>query len=143
MKFLKLGIAALAAISLAACAVPGATTDLSGAAASTLSVARSGVDAAANAFDGALYGLDFAMDAKLLVPGSAQAKQIAAVGRQVQHYLNVADGALKAGNSAEAKAALDQANALVTQFKALLPAKRTTGMIAPVDRAAVLERAAA
>jgi hypothetical protein len=143
MRMLVMLVACCVAVT--GCATTGAT-DLNSAAGSALSVARSGVDALANSFDAALYGLDFAMDAKLLTPGSTQAKQIAAVGRQVQHYLNVADSALKAGNSAEAKAAIDQANTLISQFKALLPAKRTglvVPLLTPQERLAKLRQLAA
>jgi hypothetical protein len=134
-----------ACLALCAC-TPAGTTSVHSAADSALSVAQSSIDAAANSFDAALYGLDFAMDAKLIVPGSAPAKQIASIGRQVQAALNKADTLLKAGNSAGAKAALDEADALVSQFKSLLPHK-TTGLAAPPlmpgERSAVLARAAA
>lgn len=110
-------------------------------------VSQTAIKAAANAFDAALYGLDFAMDAHLIVPGSAQAKQIAAVGRKVQAALNAADAALSAGNSANAAEALQHANDAIAEFKQLLPAARSTSMWAPPltphARSAVLERATA
>lgn len=135
------------ALSLSACTTTGTGTPVSDAAGTALSFARSGIDATAHAFDAALYGLDVAMDFHVLTPGSDQAKRIAAIGRQVQSALNKADAAVTAGNSAGAKAALDEADGLISQFKSLLPAHGTTGMLAPRFaphvRAEILARAAA
>jgi len=131
---------------LCACTTAG-TTSISDGVSSALAVARTGIDATAHAFDAALYGLDVAMDFKLLTPGSDQAKQIAVLGRKVQAALNRADAAVKAGNSPGAKAALEEADSLISQFRSMLPARSTTGMatpaLAPHSRAAILARAAA
>jgi hypothetical protein len=89
-------------------------------------VSQTAISAAANAFDAALYGLDFAMDSGKIVPGSDQAKQLAAIGRKVQAALNAANAAVKAGNSATAAEALANANTAISEFKALLPGRATS-----------------
>ena len=108
------------------------------------SIARTSIDTAASAFDAALYGLDFAMDAKLIVPGSEQAKQIAAIGRKVQAALNAASTALAAGNATSAEQAIQEAQSALAQFKGLLPVRATSlggAPPGPLDRVGVLERA--
>lgn len=141
----------VASFALAAAGLSGCVTDTLGAPpqlpAQVNTTSRTAIDFALNSFDAALSGLDFAMDAHILTPGSAKAKQIAAVGRKVMGFLNAASAARDAGNSASYEAAFANANSALQQFRSLLGKPGTTGLVEPsrsrADRAAVLARAAA
>lgn len=107
------------------------------------SISRTGIDFALNSFDAVLYGLDFAMDAKRIIPGSPTAKKLAAVGRKVMGSLEVADSALKLGNSATYEEAFRNAKALLDEFKTLLPAPASLSDHPPLtnaERFAILDR---
>lgn len=84
-------------------------------------ISRSAIDFALNSFDAALYGLDFAMDAHVLVPGSDKAKSIAKVGRTVVGFLGVADAAQKLGSSATYEQAFSNATSALAEFRGLMP----------------------
>lgn len=106
-------------------------------------MSRGAIDFAANSFDAALYGLDFAMDAHKLIPGSPKAKSLAALGRKVQGFINGAEAARLTGNSASYEEAFRHANEALTQFRALL-GSTAVGMagppMKPADRIAILDR---
>lgn len=111
--------------------------------AQVVTTSRAGIDFALNSFDAVLYGLDFAMDAKRLVPGSPTAKQLAVLGRKIMGSLEVADSALKLGNSATYEEAFGNARSLLEQFKALLPAPASFATRPPLtnaQRLAILDR---
>jgi hypothetical protein len=122
---IKTCLALIGALMLGACApllgmmagMPAAQPPQAPAQVTTAS--RTGIDFALNSFDAVLYGLDFAMDAKKIVPGSDRAKQLAAIGRKVMGSLEVADSALKLGNSATYEDAFATAKSLLEQFKSL------------------------
>jgi hypothetical protein len=82
-------------------------------------ISRNALDFALNSFDAALYGLDWAMDAKKIVPGSDNAKRIAAAGRKVMGFLGVADAAAKLGNSATYEDAFANARNALSEFRSL------------------------
>lgn len=106
-------------------------------------ISRAALDFAFNSFDAGLYAFDLAMDLKHPAPGSEQAKAIAAVGRTVLKWLNAAETARRLGNTASYDEAFRQAQAAMTQFKALLGAPATHALVVPrsFDREAVLARA--
>jgi hypothetical protein len=62
------------------------------------------------------------MDAGKLVPGSTQARQIAAVGRKVMGFLGAASAAQKLGSEPTYEAAFADAKTALDEFRALLPA---------------------
>lgn len=84
-------------------------------------ISRTALDFALNAFDAALYGLDFAMDAGRLQPGSDNARRIAAIGRRVMNFLGAAEAARDLGNSATYEQAFANAQLALTEFRQLLP----------------------
>jgi hypothetical protein len=114
-------------------------------------ISRTAVDFALNSFDAALYGLDFAMDAGKIKPGSPNAKQIAAVGRKVMNFLGAANAARELGNSSTYEQAFGQANEALKEFRALIGQAPTAQLEAPPgqprfaqrSRDAILDRAAA
>jgi hypothetical protein len=106
-------------------------------------ISRTGIDFALNSFDAVLYGLDFAMDAKKIIPGSDRAKQLASIGRKIMGSLEVADSALKLGNSATYEDAFGNAKSLLEQFRALLPTSASSADRPPLtnaQRLAILDR---
>lgn len=117
-------LCAALAMTLTACN-PGALLGLTGtppqAPAAVTNISRSALDFALHSFDTALYGLDFAMDAGALQPGSANARQIAAVGRRVMNFLGAAEAARDLGNSPTYEAAFQNANTALNEFRALFP----------------------
>lgn len=82
-------------------------------------ISRTAVDFALHSFDAALYGLDWAMDAGRLTPGSEQARSIARVGRQVMNFLGVADAAQRLGNSETYEEAFANATRALAEFRNL------------------------
>jgi hypothetical protein len=137
MRVFRLAVALAAAASLSAC-VPALLSALGGMAGSApvpaqvnraAAIARGPIDFALHAFDAALYALDFAMDAHKLQPGSATAKKIAATGREVLHWLGVADGAQVIGNSATYEEAFAKANPLLNDFRSLLPGATPAALV--------------
>ncbi len=106
-------------------------------------ISRSAIDFALNSFDAALYGLDFAMDAHALVPGSDKAKAIAKVGRTVVGFLGVADAAQRLGSSATYEQAFGNAKSALDEFRGLLPAHTSAANLPPLtnaDRKRILDR---
>ncbi len=106
-------------------------------------ISRSAIDFALNSFDAALYGLDFAMDAGKLTPGSDKARSIAKVGRQVVGFLGVADAAQRLGSSATYEQAFGNAKAALDEFRGLLPAHASTANLPPLtneQRIRILDR---
>lgn len=106
-------------------------------------ISRSAIDFALNSFDAALYGLDFAMDAKVLVPGSDKAKSIAKVGRTVIGFLGVADAAQKLGSSATYEQAFSNATSALAEFRGLMPSPASMADRPPLtneQRARILDR---
>jgi len=136
--FLSLGLC----LSLAACGITAATPPQLPTQAANIS--RAALDFAFHSFDAGLYAFDLAMDLKHPAPGSDQAKAIAAAGRKVLGFLNAAEAARRAGNSASYEEAFANANSALDQFKALLG---VTGVHAynhvpaTMDRESVLNRA--
>ncbi len=141
-------IAGIAALALAACTPSTSGNPLGSTGQKFAELSRAPLDFAINTFDAALYGLDFAIAIKKIEPGSDRAKQIAALGRQVQGFLNAAEAARDAGNAVSYDEAFRKANEAMTQFKALLGSVAGGGMAAAgppltaAERTAVLERAA-
>lgn len=86
-------------------------------------ISRAPLDFALNSFDAALYGLDFAMDARALTPGSDTARRIAAAGRRVMNFLGACEAARDLGNSATYEQAFTNAKTALDEFRALLPAR--------------------
>jgi hypothetical protein len=119
-------LAPLLALSLSGCA-PALLGALMGggappqASAQVTNISRTALDFALNSFDAALYGLDFAMDAGKLQPGSDNAKRIAAAGRKVMSFLGAANAAQKLGNAPTYEAAFVDAKEALDEFRALLP----------------------
>ena len=143
MKKLLMVPLMLAALVVSAC-VPDAGTppQLPG---QVQTISRTALDFSLNAFDAALYGLDFAMDAKLVVPGSDRAKAIAAAGRKVQGFLRAAELARQAGRADSYEAAFANANASLNEFKSLLGrphAALSPIPLTPFNRQQILARAA-
>lgn len=121
MPRVALAIACAASFLLSGCGLAG----LVGAAppqapAQATAISRAAIDFSLNAFDAALYGLDFAMDSGKIQPGSAKAKQIAAVGRKVMNFLGAAEAAQKLGNSATYEEAFKNAGAALNEFRSLI-----------------------
>lgn len=141
MKIFRSALLALAgcAVMLGGCAQTLGTST----ATHVSTISRTALDFAFHSFDAALYGLDAAMDAHLLTPGSAKAKEISAVGKTVLKWLNAADAARNVGNAAGYEAAFAQALASLDQFRALLGTHAVTSFGSPPDRSAILARAAA
>jgi hypothetical protein len=117
--------------------------------AQVINISRGAVDFALNSFDAALYGLDFAMDAGKLVPGSAKAKSIAAAGRKVMQALGAAEAARDAANSTSYEEAFANANMALKDFRALIGNTPTAGLtpadmhpLSPSTRTALLDRLA-
>lgn len=98
--------------------------------ASVQNISRSALDFALNSFDAALYGIDFAIDARVIVPGSETARRIAAVGRRVMGFLGVADAAQRLGSSATYEEAFTNARTALQEFRQLLPARPATIVMA-------------
>lgn len=122
----RLILIAATALSLNACApllgalmTGGGTPPQAPAIVTTIS--RTAIDFALNSFDAALYGLDFAMDAGKLTPGSDKAKRIAAAGRTVMKFLGVADAARDLGSSATYEEAFSKAKTALDEFRSLFP----------------------
>jgi len=90
--------------------------------ASVVQASRTAIDFALNSFDAALYGVDFAIDAHLIQPGSDNARRIAAAGRRVMSALGVADAAQRLGSSATYEEAFNNAKTALDEFRQLLPA---------------------
>lgn len=111
-------------------------------------LSRTALDFSLNSFDAALSGLDFAMDAHMLVPGSEQARNLARIGRQVMNFLGAADSAISLGSSATYEAAFTSAKSALDQFLAAMPhsahpAALRTGPpphLTPAERARILAR---
>lgn len=154
-------IAAAASMCLSGCApllgalMTGSSTPPQ-APAKVVEISRTAIDFALNSFDAALYGLDFAMDLPVSLPGhltagSAKAKQIAALGRKVMNFLGAADAARELGNSATYEEAFGKANQALKEFRALLGQAPSAQLVAPPgqpklaqrSRAEILDRAAA
>jgi hypothetical protein len=139
---MKTMLTLLLALCLSACApllgmmagLPGPAAQPPQAPAQVTVASRTGIDFALNSFDAVLYGLDFAMDAKKIVPGSDRAKQLAALGRKVMGSLEVADSALKLGNAATYEDAFATANR---------PARAVQVALRPAGGAELRRRAAA
>lgn len=136
---------AVAALSLSGCAGLGALmTGPPQAPAAVVAISRTALDFALHSFDAALYGLDFAMDAGKIVPGSPTAKKIAAAGRQVMGFLGVADAAQKLGSSATYEDAFQNANRALGDFRALFASPASAGPrpnLTWQQRWAILDRA--
>jgi hypothetical protein len=115
----------LVALSLTSCtglgALMGGTPPQAPAAVTNIS--RTALDFALNAFDAALYGLDFAMDSGRLVPGSEPARRIAAAGRNVMRFLGVAEAARDMGNSATYEQAFANAKTALDEFRSMFPTR--------------------
>ncbi len=147
-KPLIFAISASLALSLPGCAGLGA---LAGAIAgpppqapvAVLNISRNALDFALNSFDAALYGLDFAMDAGKLQPGSPTAKKIASAGRKVMNFLGVAEAARDLGSSATYEEAFGNAKKALDEFRSLLPGKASLAdhrSLTNAQRLAVLDR---
>jgi hypothetical protein len=117
--------------------------------AAATNISRGALDFALNSFDAALYGLDFAMDAGKLTPGSDKAKQIAKAGRAVMGALAVAEAARDLGNSATYEEAFRKANEGLREFRSLLGQSPSASLqlppaarrLAARSRAEILDRA--
>lgn len=111
-----------AAMLLSSCAGLGAlmTGPPPQAPAQVQTISRTAIDFALHSFDAALYGLDFAMDSHRIVPGSDNARRIAAAGRQVMNFLGAADAAQRLGSSATYEEAFAHAGTALEQFRQLL-----------------------
>ena len=113
---------ACATIALAGC-TPALLGGLTGAPpqapAAVTNISRTAIDFALHSFDAALYGLDAAMDAGKLVPGSPTAKKIAAAGRKVLSFLGVADAAQRLGSQTTYEEAFKNANVALDEFRSL------------------------
>jgi hypothetical protein len=96
-------------------------------------ISRSALDFALNSFDAALYGLDWAMDARKIVPGSDNAKRIAAAGRKVMGFLGVADAAARLGNSATYEDAFANAKGALSEFRTLAGMTPTSTALRALD----------
>lgn len=144
MKKIILCIAA-ASLSLGGCL--GTTAAPPQAPVQVVNISRTAIDFALNSFDAALYGLDFAMAAGKLTPGSDKAKRIAAVGRKVQSFLRAAEAARAAGNAPSYEAAFASANTALSEFRSLLAGTPTAQIgdvgLSPDERAEILNRLAA
>lgn len=110
-------------------------------------ISRGAVDFALNAFDAALYAVDFAIESGRIVPGSERAKQIAVVGRKVQAALRAVEAARDAGNSASYEQAFANANAALSQFRTLIGKGPSAGLdgppLTPGDRSTILAKLSA
>jgi hypothetical protein len=110
-----------------------------------INVSRGAVDFALNSFDAALYGLDFAMDAGKIIPGSPKAKQIAKAGRDVMAALGGLEALRDAASSATYDAAWQKANEALREFRSLVGNSPSAGLIEPLPltpkaRLAVLDQ---
>lgn len=108
-------------------------------------MSRTALDFALNSFDATLYGLDFAMDVGKIVPGSEQAKRIAAAGRKVQKFLGAAEAAYDMQSAETYEEAFAKAGEALREFRALLGGSPTASL-APLNtnqRTGILARAAA
>lgn len=123
-KILMVPLLAAAAL-LSACGLSGLLTAPPQLPAQAQTISRNAIDFALNSFDTALYGLDFAMDAHVLTPGSDGARRIAAVGRRVIGFLGVADAAQRLGSSSTYEEAFQNARTALEEFRGLLPARPT------------------
>jgi hypothetical protein len=111
--------------------------------AAVMSISRTALDFSLNAFDAALYGLDFAMDAGRLTPGSEPARRIAAAGRRVMNFLGAAEAARDLGSSATYEQAFANAKTALDEFRSLFPARASFEQVPPMtndQRAAILDR---
>lgn len=136
----KLLLAPLVALSLGGCGpILGALTAGAGpppqAPAAVTSISRTALDFALNAFDAALYGLDFAMDSGRLQPGSEPARRIAAAGRRVMNFLGAAEAARDLGNSPTYEQAFANAKTALDEFRALFPQRTSTANMPPMTNA--------
>src|SRR5687767_3581081 len=109
MRMPRILIFGLAALSMTLSACLGTTAGPPQLPGNVQTISRNAVDFALNSFDAALYGLDFAMAAGKLTPGSDRAKSIAAAGRKVQGFLRAVEAARDAGNAASYEAAFASA----------------------------------
>jgi hypothetical protein len=150
-KVLMLPILA-AAMLLAGC-VPLMSAMLGGAGpppqapAAVTQISRTAIDFALNSFDAALYGVDFAIDAHMLTPGSDTSRRVAAAGRRVMAALGVADAAQRLGSSATYEEAFANAKTALDEFRQLLPAHPAAALeggprppLTDAQRMAILER---
>lgn len=134
-------------------ALMGCTTDggdpISSAGSNFAEVTRAPLAFAFNSFDAALFGFDFAMDAKIIPAGSERAKAIAAAGRKVLAFLKAAEAARDAGSATSYNQAFDNATNALKEFQTLLGPRARAQLdlpgirLTPENREYVLNRAAA
>lgn len=149
-KILMFPVTVLMMVALASCGLLPALMTGAGpppqAPAAVTQISRTAIDFALNSFDAALYGVDFAIDAHLLVPGSDTSRRVAAAGRRVMSALGVADAAQRLGSSATYEEAFNNAKTALDEFRQLLPAHPTSAHFWPrapltmAQRMAILER---
>jgi hypothetical protein len=73
------------------------------------------------------------MDARKIVPGSDNAKRIAAAGRKVMGFLGVADAAARLGNSATYEDAFANAKGALSEFRTLAGMTPTSTALRALD----------
>lgn len=116
-------LAATAALSLSACALP--SFSMGTAAQSPAPLAQTTIDDTAlstawKSFDVALDAINLAIDAHAITPGSAKAVSIANAVDKVTKFLTAAESAAAAGSATDYKVALANASAAITEMRSAL-----------------------